>query len=150
PVSAGNDYTAFSISGKFKVGIEIFGTTGTFDVATTFSSQWIKKEDREKQVKTYGMLYLEKGQSDKYAQLDFARSKERTFTPGIPSLPEAYLTPDIFSINAQGIGGSYRIFRNDIGYVFEPFHKTTSNYVGTGFELGVGNTAKNGMDLSYN
>lgn len=150
PVSAGNDYTAFSISGKFKIGIETFGTTVTCDVGTTFSSQWIKKEDREKQVKTYGILYLEKGQIDKYAQLDFARSKERTFTPGIPSLPEAYLTPDIFSINAQGIGGSYRIFRNDIGYVFEPFHKTTSNYIGTGFELGVGNTAKSGMDLSYN
>ena len=41
------------------------------------------------------------------------------FNENTPYLPSPILTHDIYSIQAQGLGGTFRPFRNDVGYVYD-------------------------------
>lgn len=148
--SAGPAMKTAGIVGSWKMGVDAFGTDGTLAFSLGFSSQWIAKEDRKLVSPAYGYFNLDKGQSYSKALLDFNRDNDGSFTKYTPNLPTAYLTYDIYSLNAQGISGSYRGFRNDVGYVFDPEVRTVSNTGDVGLETGLGAVAKFGLDVSYN
>jgi hypothetical protein len=96
----------------------------------------------------YGFFHLNNGQQNKYALLDFNRDNDGAFTQYTPYLASAHLTGDLFSVQAQGISGSYRAYRNEVGYVFDPATYTSSGSVDFGLELGMGGTTQNGFDIS--
>jgi hypothetical protein len=60
------------------------------------------------------------------------------------------MTYDIFSVQAQGLGGSFRAMRNDITYVYDPQQRSTSTSGNFGFEIGTGNLFEFGADLHIN
>ena len=63
-------------------------------------------------------------------------------------MPIPNTTYDIYAVSGQGIAGSYRPKRNDIGYVFDPEMKTNSVDGSLGLEVNLGGTFKGGVDVS--
>jgi hypothetical protein len=137
-----------SISGNFKVGGELFGLAGTFDVGGYFSSQKLMYNTISNPA--YGYMYYDEGVRYDNSTLDFNRENDRGFVQDMPALPMSNLTYDIYSVSGQGIGGSYRPFRSDVGYVYDPTNYTTSDGYSIGAEFGLGNLTHNGVDFSIN
>src|SRR5690606_7343436 len=101
--------------GRFKLGPDILGSdiTGTF--TGFFSKSSLKYKTRSLQA--YGYMNLQNGYTNENAMLDFNRENESNFTRNTPALPIPHLMYDIYSVSGQGISGSYRLDRQDIGYV---------------------------------
>jgi len=106
--------------------------------------------------KAYGYLFAEK-KEDTDVLLDFNREKDIPFIETAANLPLPVGTYDIFSVSAQGMGGSFRTYRND----FPMFHddRKEQNFTknsnkkkliqsSLGLELGAGARYKFGVNLS--
>lgn len=136
-----------SLTGSFKIsGITLFGATGSFDIAAYYSGQELREHERKSPA--YGYMNTPQGEENKNALLDFNRENDGSFTPNTPALAVSNYTYDIFSVSGQGVGGSYRPFRSDIGHIFDPYNETTSNSGSIGVEIGTGNLFKAGVDVS--
>ncbi|HXP49078.1 MAG TPA: hypothetical protein VN922_03945, partial [Bacteroidia bacterium] len=98
----------------------------------------------------YGYMHADKGVHNPSAMMDFNREKDGAFTSSTPDLPLASFTYDIYSVSGQGVSGSYRPFRGDIGHVFDPYNVTTSNGYSVGAEVGLGNLFHAGVDFTAN
>lgn len=147
--NAGQSMRNLSIQGSYKFPLDAGGVDPSLTLGLGFSTQWIPDDQKKISNQAYGYFNLEGGEDREDAILDFNRDNDGSFTKETPFLPTAQLTYDIFSLNAQGINGSYRGFRNDIGYVFDPLVKTTSNTANIGIEGGPGALMKFGLDVSY-
>lgn len=147
--SAGPNMSGLAISASFKLGGDLIGAVTSFDIRGAYSRQWISDENKVIQSPAYGFFALDKGQNLDDAQLDFNRDHDGAFTKYTPFLPSAHLTPDIFSVQAHGIDGSFRGFRNEVGYVFDPLQKSRSNDGSVAVETGVGDLLKWGIDVAY-
>lgn len=137
---------SFSFAAKFRLGGDIVGSDVTGDFSGYFSSQWLR--DNSNYVAAYGYMNLQNGQHNQYAMLDFNRENDGVFTRNTPALPIPSLTYDIFSVSGQGVGGSYRAYRPDIGYVFDPKMATNAVDASVGGEVGFGATFKAGIDVT--
>ncbi|MDR0802491.1 hypothetical protein [Fluviicola sp.] len=139
------DTRANSFTARFKLGGDVFGNdlTGTFTGFFTKSSLTANN----KSLSAYGYSNLEKGQQNSNAMLDFNRENNASFTKNTPALPIPHLMYDIFSVSGQGISGSYRMDRRDIGFVFDPAITSSTNSYTIGGEVGLGTTAKAGVDV---
>ncbi len=137
-----------SIRGRFQMGASIFGTHPSGYVGGSYSGQ--KLRSTVKSNNAYGYMHLEAGQTNPNALLDFNRENDGEFTTATPTLPLANLTYDLYSVSGQGIGGSYRPFRSEIGYVYDPYTNSTSEGYDIGAELGAGNLVHVGGSFSMN
>jgi len=136
-----------SLTGSFKLsGITLFGVTGTLDISAYYSGQALRETQRISAA--YGYLNTAQGEENKNALLDFNRENEGSFTSTTPALSLSNYTYDIFSVSGQGVGGSYRPFRSDIGHVFDAYNESASNSGSIGVEIGTGNLFKGGVDIS--
>lgn len=125
----------------------IFGVDAQGDVGVSFSKNWIPADLRVQSSQAYGYMFLDRGQRRMDALLDFNRDNDQPFSKYSVNLPSAFHTYDIFSISAQGTGGSFRPVRNDVGYVFDPSTRTFDGGVNAGFELGFGGLTDIGVDI---
>lgn len=132
-----------AMSGSFKLGGALFGG----DIDGTFSGFFSKQEllYNSKLFPAYGFMYEEDGAPQSDAMLDFNRENERGFTRTLPNIHTTNHTYDLFSISGQGVGGMFRPFRSEIGYV----HKNDVADVNSGgvvsVEIGPGNIADVGF-----
>ncbi|HPI85879.1 MAG TPA: hypothetical protein PLR01_05865 [Bacteroidales bacterium] len=136
----------FSITGNFKLGFELYGLHPNFTVGGYYSAQ--KLTQKVFSNPAYGYLHADEGTKYDNALLDFNREKDGPFTPNTPALPLTNFTYDIYSVSGQGVGGSYRPFRGDLGHVFDARTGTTSDGISTGFEIGIGNLTHFGSDFA--
>jgi hypothetical protein len=125
----------------------IFGVDAQGNVGVSFSKNWIPEDMRVQTNQAYGYMFLDRGQRRLDALLDFNRDNDQAFSKYSVNLPSAFHTYDIFSISAQGTGGSFRPVRNDVGYVFDPMTRTFDGGVTAGFELGFGGLTDIGVDI---
>jgi hypothetical protein len=86
----------------------------------------------------YGMLYMQKGNNDKDALLDFNRLNDGVYTPNAPTIAIPAYTYDIFSISGEGTGGTFRAYRGDLGNVNDAYMESESQSGHLGIELGGG------------
>jgi hypothetical protein len=133
-----------AISGSFKIGGTVFGFDASADISGNYTKQ--KLATKEITSPAYGYLNLHKGQSAEDAMLDFNREKDGVFTEATTNLPIPNLTYDQFSVMGQGVGGSYRAFRSDIGYVYDPRASNTSESNSIGAEIEFANLTHPGVD----
>ncbi|MBK6545005.1 MAG: hypothetical protein IPG12_07015 [Saprospiraceae bacterium] len=127
-----------------------FENTGAFtggSVTGYFSRQQL--EEKTFETSSFGTAYLEEGKN-KNGLLDFNREKDGSFTKEKPNLPIPFITNDIFSVNGQGIGGSYELTRGDIGVIYDKKARNTSSGYSLGLELGPGNAWRLGGDIHTN
>lgn len=139
-----SDAYSFGLSvAGIKMGAGVWGTiSGGFAHSITNT---IENADK----KGYGYLYL--GNSSSEDLLDFVRDNAGTYNKLMPYLPMANTTSDIYSFNAQGAGGTFRPYRNDLGIVHDPAIKepNLSDNFGLSAEIGLGALAEVGVDLNY-
>jgi len=135
-----------SVNASFKAGPTAFSVDFSTDISGYYSSQSLAEKKQE--IPAYGFLYSQNGQAMDKVLLDFNREKEGSFTKNTPSLPLTNFSYDIFSVSGQGVGGVFRPFRSDLGYVFDSRTSTTSDSYSLGVELGGGNLLKGGGDIS--
>ena len=133
-----------SISFSGKVGGELFGLHADFEIGGFFTDQYLAYNS-ESQV-SYGYLNLQNGQDNPQAVLDYNSEVNGQIKDITPNLPLAYGTYDVFTVAGQGIGGTFRAIRNDVGLFRPADEKNTSVSGSLGIELGVGNAAHTGAD----
>ncbi len=146
----GPSMLGFTLSGNISGTLSLFGADAQGNVGITYSQQWIPDYLQKIENPSYGYFHSQFGEKKKNALLDFNRDNDGSFTKYHRDLPSAFQTYDIFSIQAQGTSGSFRGFRNDVGYVFDAKTSVNSASGNVGIELGLGGLADVGVDISLN
>ncbi|MCI5059423.1 MAG: hypothetical protein MRY83_25140 [Flavobacteriales bacterium] len=136
----------FAASGRFTAGGEIFIAHGNGWIEGYLSSEWLR--DNETDNPAYGYMHTDLGQDNPYAIHDFNREKDGIYMPTTPALGLVSYTHDVYSMAAQGAGGSFRTMRNDVGYVYDVKNQSTSDDFSLGAEIGGGNTVHVGVDVA--
>ena len=131
-----NSMNSFAISGRFAIGAEAFGLETSFALSGYYSEQALAQNTITSPA--YGYLYSDAGQFRTDARHDFNREKDGSYTPATPNLPLTNYTYDIYSVSGQGVGGSYRPFRNQIGYVYDNTATSYSSSIPINIEPGAG------------
>lgn len=137
-----------SLSGSFKLGVDLAGMFTEFTASGYYSLQELRTSTVTNPA--YGFLHLNAGQNSKNAQLDFNREKDGPYSADQTSLPIAQLTSDVFSASGQNVGGSYRAYRSEVGHVFDPANSNSGSGGSIGVEIGPGNPIKWGVDVVLN
>ncbi|MBL7946217.1 MAG: hypothetical protein JNN32_09110 [Flavobacteriales bacterium] len=137
-----------SLTFNLSNGVTIFTLDGNYRVGAFFSVQRLR--DRTTRTPAYGYLYLQNAQDGGSVALDFNREKGGPYSPDQAALGISALTPDIFSVTGQGVSGSYRPFRNEVGHVFDPFTSSGGSGGSLGLELSAGNLIHGGADVKVN
>lgn len=139
------DTKANSFTAKFKLGGDLVGNDITGEFSGFFSKSSLT--GNQKIVSAYGYNHLQSGQQQHSSMIDFNRENNSSFTKNTPALPIPHLMYDTYSVSGQGVSGSYRLDRQDIGYVFDPVVTSSSNAFTLGGEFGMGATFKAGIDV---
>lgn len=127
------------------IGGEFFGVEGEANITAYGSVQRVGTSEKNKKVKAFG--YENTDKSTRYGVVDFNREKESSLSANSTNLAVTNYTYDIYSVQGQGVGGMYRPYRNQVGYVFDT-HVQDGSFSGSlGMEFGVGNSAHMGIDI---
>ena len=137
-----------SLSGKFKLGGAVYGNDIDFSFLGAFSSQGFATNTRATQA--YGYLHEEDAVGRDDALMDFNREKQRAFSRTMPFLHTTTHTFDLFKIAGQGVGGMFRAFRNEAGYVHDPRVKDITGGGRAGVEWNGGSTIDFGVNAGVN
>lgn len=139
-------YNSYGFTGKYSMGTDWFGVDPSLSFKGFYHARWLKENTLV--IPAYGYLNSNSAQSKDNVMMDYNRENDGTFTKNTPAIAIPSMTYDIFSVSGQGIGGSYRLYRNDIGYVYD--RKTGSNSVSNsvGIELNLGSAFKGGADIN--
>lgn len=137
-----------SVTLSFKMGATILALHPMFQGSGYYSEQRLKRTSDE--FLAFGYFNSEKGMKYEKALHDFNREKDGTFSKNSPTLPITNYTYDVYSVSGQGIGGVYRPFRSDVGYMYDSRVDNTSGSYSIGAEIGAGNAFKVGVDVRVN
>jgi hypothetical protein len=143
----GNSMTGGSLAINAKLTGSIFGVDAQGNIGVSVSRNWIPDDQKVTNTNAFGYFYHERGLGNYSSQLDFNRDNDIPFSKYSVCLPSAFQTYDIFSVQAQGTGGSFRQIRNDVTYVFDKRTNTFDVGVNGGFELGAGALLDAGIDI---
>ncbi|TWF45398.1 PA14 domain-containing protein [Chitinophaga polysaccharea] len=143
-------YTSSLITATFKVGAVFTVVHPSFFASGYVTNQYIADADKKLTLPAYGYLNYQSSKGNLNALLDFNREKEIPFRekPAVPNIAIPSYTFDIFSISGEGTGGSFRAYRNDIGYVFDHQMTTRDKSFSIGGDIGVGAIFHAGVDVN--
>lgn len=141
-------FTTNAFLGNIKVGGEIsffhpHGELKGYHTKQTLSTNVINTP-------AYGYLYSDKAPLTSSNVLhDFNREKDQPYINDVSiNIGIPYYTGDVYSVNAQGISGSFQLNRGDIGVIFDNRIVSGSSSVNVGIEVGIGNAFKVGASIS--
>ena len=137
----------YAFSFKANLGIAIYATEPNTSGSGYYSQQ--KLVNHRQKANAYGYLYSEAGNNNPKGLLDFNREKDGPFHETSSNLAIPNFTFDQYMVSGEGVGGSFRPYRGDIGVLRDPL-VTNESYSGDGgIELGPGGIIHNGLDLSF-
>ncbi len=137
-----------AVNANFQMGATMFSIDGTLNVSGYYAEQ--KLSETTQRIPAYGYMYSEDAANLDKVLMDFNREKDGSFTKTTPNLPLTNFSYDLYSVSGQGVGGMFRPFRGDIGYVFDSRNSSTSDSYSLGLEIAVGNLAHSGFDFTIN
>ena len=118
-----------------------------FGFSGYYSGEFLKEVERD--IPAYGYLYSGLSQSDDKL-MDFNREKDGAFNKFTTNLALTNFTYDVFQVSGQGVGGTYRLYRGDVGAVSDAVSTNQGVVPGLGLEFGASaGTAKVGVDASF-
>jgi hypothetical protein len=122
-----------------------FGTTVDLDIHLSYG--YTELAEKSLDFPAYGFMYSENAISNS-TLMDFNREKAVQITQKNKSLPIPIQTQDIYAVAAQGIGGTFRPYRSDIGKYRDGaiFGSTDGWGGGAELDLGPGPQAKTGVN----
>ncbi|MDF1694544.1 MAG: hypothetical protein P1U56_01845 [Saprospiraceae bacterium] len=135
---------------KLLTGASLFGLTVGLSGEGYYSAQRLRFDNEWRTNKSYGYLYLQNGQNNLYATLDFNRLKDRPIKKHHQNLAIPMNTKDFYSLSAQGSSGTFCLDRDDVGIYRD---KKASSYFGGGSlkgSVGGGGLFDGGVDVSLN
>jgi hypothetical protein len=138
-----------SFSGNVTLGFEAYAVHPNFSIGGFYNKTYIASGDQVKQSPAYGMLYLQKGNNDAHALLDFNRLEDAVYTKNSTNIGMPAYTYDVFNISGEGTGGAFKAYRGDLGYVHDPLVATYDNSASLGIEIGVGDGVHVGGNVDY-
>ncbi|KIA95041.1 hypothetical protein OA93_19025 [Flavobacterium sp. KMS] len=138
------------VSSNYMFSLNIQGEFWGAEPGSKFSgyriSQGVKESEKYKTEKAYGFENsYNAGKSD---ILDFNREKDRTFNKNTTSLPLTNNTYDLYSVQGQGVGGMYRPYKSQVGYVYDKEIHDESSGGSLGGEIGAGGGFHVGFDAT--
>ena len=128
---------------------------GNFQEGDVIKASYSEQRVREttQNLSAYGMMHLENRQEEDDAIMDFNREKDVAISKRNPSAPMPIRTHDMFMIKGQGIGGVFRPYRSDIGFLSQDVKESKSHTVSGGIEFSTPgpNVTSNqlGVDFAY-
>jgi hypothetical protein len=131
-------FSHYGFALTLKGGGALFGFHPSAVLKGYYSQQYIAKDDRTISLPAYGYMYYNKGNKDETALLDFNREKDIPFRTQTPHAAIPVYTYDTYSISGEGIGGSFRPYRGDVGYMRDHVIKTKNGNGNVGIDLGAG------------
>lgn len=124
---------SFSLSANFALGAEVPFANIEGEVSGSYSKHQI---NGTRNIDAYG--YLNHHLADPVSDLmDVNRAFDGPYYDGAKILPITNLTSDVFGITGQGMGGSFKGYRNQINYVTDPNTFMTSDGTSLGAEVGI-------------
>lgn len=151
------EFTNSQFTFSFSFGPNIGPAQIETSIAASATIQRIKF--KEKRVRAFGYENSEYATTND--QLDFQRENDLgVFSPSTNLLPQTTYTYDILSIQSQKLGGSFRPYRSQIGYVYDPLAQDnststnasleTENGFGTHFGASLFHTRSNNYTSGWN
>lgn len=141
--------TNSQFSFKFKVGSANWTVFTNASILGYVSESYIQDKDKTQALPAYGYLYFSKPKSQR-SLLDFNREKEVAFNAkSTPHIPVPQYTYDVYSISGEGITGSFRPYRGDVGYIYDHAVSTRSENSRLSAELGFSQYFHGGVDFDY-
>lgn len=139
----------YSVTVSAKLSPTLLGTDA---VEATISGYYTESGLAQKVdfLPAFGYFNHNQGASGSKVMMDFNREKDGGFSRSTTNLPLTNSTYDVFSISGQGVGGSFRGFRGDVGYVFDPYSSSISVGGSLGGELAAGQLVSGGVDVNVN
>ena len=120
-----------------------------FGFSGYYSGQFLKSTSRS--TPAYGYMYSGMTNSEN-KMMDFNREKDAgAYNKYTTNLAVTNYTYDIYQVSGQGVGGTYRLYRGDVGSVHDPLTTNQGYSPGLGVEVGVGEppSAHVGADLTF-
>lgn len=135
-------------SSNFMFNLNIEGQLWGIEPGTKFvgyrTSQGVANSEKYKTEKAFG--YENTHKANKSDVLDFNRELDRTVNERTTVLPVTNYTYDIYNVQGQGVGGMFRPYRSQVGYIFDNYTSDDSNGGSLGIELGAGGGVHWGFD----
>ncbi|MCL4816896.1 MAG: hypothetical protein QY303_10320 [Vicingaceae bacterium] len=130
---------------EVKAGTVLFGTTIDLDVHLSYS--YTELAEKSLEFLSYGFMYSENAVANN-TLMDFNREKAVQITQKNKSLPIPIQTQDIYAVSAQGMGGTFKPYRSDIGKYRDASSSGSTDGWGGGTELDFGSPpqAKTGVN----
>ena len=132
-----------AISWSLKLGGEVPLTHLSGTLKGHYSKNYIQQPVDS--VPAFGYIYAQNSTGGREL-LDFNREKDRSFSAELPNLPVTQFTHDVYTVNGQGVGGSFRPFRSDCGTLHDASTYQNSTAGNIGGEIGAGQLVKGGVD----
>jgi len=141
---AGVENSNFSFSAA--LGVTFIGFDGFARIDGFGSYQKIRDNEKDKSLPSYGYENTEAASGEQNI-LDFNRENDKTFNKHTTVVPLTNYTYDVYSVNSQGLNGSFRPFKSQTGYVSDPEVYDNGDGVSVGARFGGGNLAFGGGDF---
>jgi hypothetical protein len=133
-VSMNNDSKTFNLS----LGSTVLGGQLQGQISGYGSYQQINTFDKDKFEPAFGYENTQFAEGGR-GILDFNREKDNTVNKFTTVLPITNYAYDIYAIQGQGAGGTFRPFRSQVSYVYDNTVTDTGTGATFGAELGFGN-----------
>jgi hypothetical protein len=139
--------TNSQFSFKLKVGAANWTVFTNAAVLGYVSRSYIAKADQRQALPAYGYLYFSQGKTSK-ALLDFNREKDIAFNAKTsPHIAIPQYSYDVYALSGEGISGSFRPYRGDVGYINDHTVATKSESSRITAEMGFGQYFHGGLDF---
>lgn len=141
-------FTTTSYTGNIKAGGELFFLHPNGAISGYYTRQALSTNTIN--TPAYGFLYSDKSlQAGSNVLLDYNREKDQPYVKDVSqNIGIPFYTNDIYSVNAQGIGGSFQLNRGDIGVISDNKVTSSSSSLNIGLEAGIGDAFHVGADIS--
>lgn len=140
-------YRSMSLEYELKTGSEIKGFYPNLDLSASIYTQTL----RSKTQNNTGQGYLyEKPRTHENQVFDYNRENDGPVSEISPFLPWTNHTYDIYQMSAQGTGGTYRLFRNDVPVFNDQKIVSSSNTISLGTDIGALDLLKAGINKKVN
>ena len=143
-------FSNYGFSLNLKAGGELFGIHPNLELGGSYNNQYIADKDRLQNFPAYGYMYSQKATYDKNALLDFNREKDITYRNASPHIGIPVYTHDVYSISGEGVGGMFRPYRGDAGYIHDHRMKSKTGSGKLALDFGAGNLVIVGGSASLN
>jgi len=137
--------TSLNFTFNAAAGFEFFGIEGNGQIGAYGSAQFIPEDKKSQEKLAYG--YDNNHLANTNNVRDFNREKDGNFSINSTNLPLTNYTYDIYSVQGQGVSGTFRPYRSQVGYVADNTIVNLGGGLSAGAEFGGGGAFHLGVDV---